>query len=110
MYSGSHPYFKAVAAPPFNKQAGCSYFALENTDWVIVGLDSAYFSSDDDLYMNGLLFPDNKPNAQNAFLQNVAADAQLKGKKLIILTHHNGLDDAGVTPNQLFAQVMNCMP
>jgi len=110
MYSGSKPYFKAISNPPFDKQAGCSYFALQNADWVIVGLDSAYFSSDDDLYMNGLLFPDKKPNAQNAFLQSTAADAQVKGKKLIILTHHNGLDDAGVTPNQLFAQVMNCMP
>lgn len=67
MYSGAKPYFKAIAAPPFQKQGGCSYFALENAKWVIVGLDSAYFSPESGLYMDGLLFPSGAPNEQNVF-------------------------------------------
>jgi Calcineurin-like phosphoesterase len=110
MYSGSKPYFAAINNPPFDKQGGCSYFSLENTNWIIVGLDSAYFAPEGDLYMDGLLFPVGQPNAQNTFLLEKGAEAQIKGKKLILLTHHNGLDDTGSTPNTLFAQVMDAFP
>ncbi|MFZ0747558.1 MAG: metallophosphoesterase [Terracidiphilus sp.] len=110
MYSGAKPYFEAISNPPFDKQAGCSFFALENTNWIIVGLDSAYFSDECGLYMDGLLFPVNMPNAQNSFLLKMGVDAQMKGKKLILLTHHNGLDDAGSTTNTLYDHVMNCFP
>lgn len=43
MYSGGHAYFaRALRDPRFNRQGGCSYFALENDHWQILGLDSAY--------------------------------------------------------------------
>ena len=71
-------------------RAGCSYFALENDNWVIVGLDSAYFSPEGNLYTDGLLFDANHPNDQNAFLLQKGVQAQLDGKKVIVLTHHNG--------------------
>jgi hypothetical protein len=46
MYSGATPYFeKALANPLFALQQNCSFFALENANWVIVGLDSAYYSN-----------------------------------------------------------------
>jgi hypothetical protein len=107
MYAGSKPYFQAIANPPFQIQQGCSYFALENANWIIVGLDSAYYSSADNLYMNGAIFPANMPNAQNAFLQTQAATAANNGKKLIVLTHHNGLDETGASTTALWDQVMN---
>ncbi len=110
MYSGSKPYFNAIANPPFDKQAGCSYFALENSNWIIVGLDSAYYSPEADLYMNGMLFPAGMPNDQNEFLLQKGVEAQLNGKKVIVLTHHNGLNDAGTATNDLFKQVTNCFP
>jgi Calcineurin-like phosphoesterase len=110
MYSGANGYFKAIANPPFEIQKGCSFFALENSHWIIVGLDSAYYSDDDNLYIDGALFPGNKPNEQNAFLLQKGADAQASGRKLILLTHHNGLDDKGSTPNALWQQVMNAYP
>src|SRR6185437_13589382 len=91
MYSGAKPYFNALSQPPFAQQAGCSYFALENDNWIIVGLDSAYFSEEAELYMNGALYPQNFPNKQQAFLQDKGEEAQLKGKKVIVLTHHNGM-------------------
>jgi hypothetical protein len=110
MYSGAKPYFNAIANPPFDRQGGCSYFALENTNWIIVGLDSAYYSPEADLYMNGLLFPAGMPNDQNAFLLQMGVEAQLNNKRLIVLTHHNGLNDAGTATNALFEQVANCFP
>jgi hypothetical protein len=110
MYSGAKPYFKAINGKPFDKQTGCSYFALENSNWVIVGLDSAYYSPEFGLYMDGLLFPANKPNDQTEFLLDKGAEAQLNGKKLILLTHHNGLNDTGTATNTLFDQVMDAFP
>jgi len=101
MYPGAKPYFDAIINPKFGKQNGCSYFALENTDWVIVGLDSAYFSPESDLYMNGSLGPTG--GTQVMFLQDQVA----KGKKVIVLTHHNGLSEDGQTRANLWDQVMS---
>ncbi|WP_263384448.1 metallophosphoesterase family protein [Granulicella arctica] len=104
MYSGGGPYFnEAVGGPTFNKlQSPYSFFALENTHWIIVGLDSAYYSDVLTLYMNGTL---GTGNAQIAFLQEIAK----KGKKVIVMTHHNGLPESGIpgaAPLQLFTEVM----
>jgi Calcineurin-like phosphoesterase len=110
MYSGGKPYFNALSQSPFAPQGGYSYFALENDNWIIVGLDSAYFSEQGELYMNGALFPENFPNKQQAFLQDKAEEALLKGKKVIVLTHHNGMDDPGEKTNTLFQQVTNAFP
>jgi hypothetical protein len=106
MYSGAKPYFDAITDPngPFAIQKGCSYFALENTNWVIVGLDSAYFSPEAGLYMDGLLGPNE--GTQVMFLQQQVA----KGKKVIVLTHHNGLAQDGSTTTALWAQVMSGFP
>ena len=84
MFSGGGPYFRTVlGSPSFNKpQSPWSYFALENAHWIIVGLDSAYYSSAFKLYSNGTLGADND---QTQFLSRVAA----RNKKTIILTHHN---------------------
>ena len=102
MYSGAKPYFDAIAAPPFGKQNGCSFFALENNNWVIVGLDSAYFSPEDGLYMDGSLSPAGG-STQVQFLQQQVA----KGKKVIVLTHHNGLSEDGSSTTNLWSQVMS---
>jgi len=105
MYSAGTPYFnQAVGGSIFNKlQSPWSFFALENDHWIIVGLDSAYFSDVKTLYLNGTL---GKDNAQIPFLQSIAA----KGKKVIVLTHHNPVPIDGVPgtpPSQLYTDVMN---
>ncbi len=105
MYSGAKPYFKAIAAAPFELQKGCSYFALENNSWVIVGLDSAYFAPESGLYMDGSLIPPGG-GTQEVFLQEQAA----KGKKVIVLTHHNGLSDDGSSNTTLYQQVTSSFP
>ena len=104
MYSGAKPYFQAVANAPFSQQHGCSYFAVENSDWVIVGLDSAYFADELGLYMDGSLGPDG--GAQVQFLQQLVAT----NKKVIVLTHHNGLAEDGSSTTKLWDQVMSGFP
>ena len=105
MYSGGNPYFQeAVGGEVFHLQAPYSFFALENSNWIIVGLDSAYYADEHDLYMDGSL----GSNAQSSFLQDLAK----KGKKVIVLTHHNGLPEDGSVPangsppTKLWAEVM----
>lgn len=103
MYSGAKPYFvEALGSPLFSAQKPYSFFALENTNWVIVGLDSAYYADELTLYMNGSL----GTSAQVAFLKEQAQ----KGKRVIVLTHHNGLAEDGSAPTGLWTEVMNCFP
>ncbi len=107
MYSGAKPYFRAIAGSPFELQNGCSYFALENTHWVIVGLDSAYFAPEKGLYMDGSL----GPGPAGGITQEVFVKEQVaKGKKMIVLTHHNGLSDDGSKTTNLWTQVMSAFP
>jgi hypothetical protein len=105
MYSGGGPYFnEAVGGPTFQSpQSPYSFFALENTNWIIVGLDSAYYSDVLTLYLDGTL---GSNNAQVSFLEDIAK----RGKKVIVLTHHNGLPVNGVPGNpplKLFTDVTN---
>jgi hypothetical protein len=107
MYSGGGPYFnEAVGGKIFNKyQSPFSFFALENSNWIIVGLDSAYNAGVLTLYMDGSLGND----AQIPFLKGLAQKAETENKKVIVLTHHNGLPEDGVqpkTPLKLFTEVM----
>ncbi len=101
MYSGGGPYFnEAVGGPLFNmSQSPWSFFAFEYGNWIVVGLDSAYYSGVMDLYMNGSLGND----AQLSFLKTLAQ----KGKKVIVLTHHNGFELDGTKPNRLYNEVMS---
>ena len=104
MYSGGSPYFDvALANSKFALQNQSSFFALENDKWIIVGLDSAYYSSEAGMYLDGSLGND---GVQVGFLK-----AQVeKGKNVIVLTHHNGLSDDGSATNTLWGQVMSAFP
>ncbi len=107
MYSGATPYFEqALGSSLFAIQQGRSFFALENDDWVIVGLDSAYYSDAEGLYMDGALYQAGGPQLQLDFLRHQAA----KRKKTIVLTHHNGLTEDGSETTNLWAQVMSAFP
>lgn len=107
MYSGAKPYFRnALTNPLFGMQKKCSYFALENADWIIVGLDSAYHANEEGMYMDGSLFPENGPQDQLNFLRAQVA----KNKKIIMLTHHNGLSEDGSNTTRLWDQVMRAFP
>lgn len=95
MYGGAHGYFDtALAHPLFSSQRGCSYFALEFGNWIIAGLDSAYFDPST-LYMAGGL-GDKTGNPQYQFLQQVKA----RGKKVIVMSHHTGMNTDGGGPSK----------
>ncbi len=104
MYPVAQHYFgTALASPKFAMQGGRSIFLLENSNWIVVGLDTAYFSDKVSLYMHGTIDP-----TQTAMLARVAA----KGKKVILLSHHNALCEDGSQDqytSALFNSVINAM-
>lgn len=95
MYGGAYGYYQqAISDPIFAQQQNCSYFALEFGDWIIAGLDSAYFDPSV-LYMDGGLGDPSK-NPQYQFLSQLAS----KGKQVILLSHHTGLSTDGAGPSK----------
>jgi hypothetical protein len=94
MYCGGKGYFQTIRDPTFGNQ-GFSYFALQNTDWLIVGLDTAYFAYNQSvLYEDGYLSDakHSKGMAQVNWLRALLNDAQHRNKRLMLLTHHDGFD------------------
>jgi Calcineurin-like phosphoesterase len=98
MYNGGFGYF-AELAKNFPLQKGTSYFALQNDHWLVIGLDSAYYSERFDLYMKGKL---------DAVQLNWLS-ALPKNKRVMILSHHEGLDALGNTQTELYAQVVGAL-
>lgn len=82
---------------PFGHQNKTSYFGLVYGDWIVVGLDSAYYDPSE-LYMDGYL-RDTSDDPQKKFVDKLLADNP--GKKIIALTHHNPItyDGASVVAN-----------
>jgi hypothetical protein len=97
MYSLGRGYFgNALAENAFNVQNGTSYFLLQNANWQIFGLDSAYASPDRATFMQGALHPD-----QIAWMKKVRDPK----RRSIVMTHHNPLSMYGKQTNQLWTQV-----
>lgn len=97
MYPLGKGYFDtALADPRFALQDGKSHFALENGQWIVVGLDSAFAADKEDLYLIGAINAE-----QEAFLREVGG----KGKPVIVLSHHNPADLDGGGRNALWQQV-----
>ncbi|AMP40362.1 metallophosphoesterase family protein [Ralstonia solanacearum] len=100
MYSGGIGYFNvALRDKAFSKQQNCSYFALCNKHWLVIGLDSAYHADELDLYQDGNLDAD-----QLAFLRRMVAE--FGERQIILLTHHNGLSLDGTRKQALWDQVI----
>jgi predicted phosphodiesterase len=103
MYSGGAGYFNiALRNTKFAAQQGLSYFALHNAKWVIVGLDTAYFSTDF-TYQNG-----NLDEMQLQWLTTVCRQAREAGKRIILLTHHHGMD-LHLAQTHLWSQVVRAL-
>jgi hypothetical protein len=88
MYDGANGYFDVgLADAPFVKQQSSSCFALMNDHVAIVGLDSAYGDTSVLFEKGGI--PSNSP--QIPYVKGL----NLGNRKLIVLTHHNGLSTTG---------------
>ncbi|UTH75022.1 metallophosphoesterase [Chromobacterium sp. IIBBL 290-4] len=99
MYNGAFGYF-GVLASRFPLQQGTSYFSLFNSNWLILGLDTAYWSDKWNLYMDGAL-----GDGQTAWLKEVAAGWQ---GKIMVLSHHQGYSMVG-EPNALCQAVSGAL-
>lgn len=99
MYSGARGYFGTLL-PALGQSA--SYFALENADWIIVALDTAYYADVESAYMNGRL----DEQRQLPYLRELADRASAGGKRMVLLTHHNPVSEDGAETNALWDQVM----
>ncbi len=102
MYSGGLNYFNTAIPTLAPQQQNTSYFAISNRNWLIIGLDSAYYASD--MYMNGSLGQD---NAQTRFLTGLKTEAT--NKKVIILSHHQGLEMDGKKTTKLYDQIFELL-
>lgn len=102
MYSGARGYVETTLKNPmFVLQKRQGHFVLENKHWVVVGLDTAWPANWDEQYMFGDL-----DECQLAFLIKYAS----KGKKLILLTHHQGLMEGSGKPNDpLHSKVLDAI-
>jgi len=99
MYCGGVGYFDVVLADPkFAAQQRLSYFALNNENWLIIGLDTAFFGYRQSLlYEQGTLSDSRERNGtvQVEWLSEVLREHA--GKRVILLTHHDGFDVDPIT-------------
>ena len=72
MYSGGVGYFKALGAAPFKQSSSC--FALQNQNWLLLGLDSSYVDS-------------NMDQAQVDWVTSMVNKATAK-QKVLLFSHH----------------------
>lgn len=101
MYNGGNGYFKdALGSSLFQAQQGTSYFALEFQDWLIFGLDSAYYDSST-FFLDGAL----TDTDQLGFINNF----DLQGKNIMVMTHHNGLSVDGSATTALWTDMCNAL-
>lgn len=97
MYSGALNYYKgALKSRRFKLQNHCSYFALQNSNWLIIGLDTAYWSDHWGLYMKGKL-----DDGQINWLKSLPKD-----KRVIVMSHHQGYDITGKQTTSCYDQVV----
>lgn len=101
MYDGGVGYFgTSLQSSVFAGQQGTSYFQIEFGNWLILGLDSAYYDTSW-LFSDGAI----TDPAQIAMLQ-AAVDSK---KRIMLLSHHNPIDITGATPGILWTQVLGAM-
>jgi hypothetical protein len=113
MYGGANGYFgEALKAATFSAQQGMSYFALTYGKWLVLGLDSAFYSDQGNatpekpyhFYMAGAL-------GSPALQQQITWLEQFRGwpGPIMVMTHHTGCDLTGSNVNLLFTQVSDAL-
>jgi hypothetical protein len=117
MYSGGNGYFgKLLTDSKFAAQHRLGYFALTNQNWLIIGLDSAYFTHSF-LYQEGAIAEIDLSNPKATGMVQINWLKQLlganQGKRIILMTHHDGfsVDPASgkVTISPLYRQITSLM-
>jgi hypothetical protein len=108
MYGGGHGYFGvALTDPKFRLQCKHSYFALTNSNWLIIGLDSAYAATS--FYDCGAISDPQLSWMHSILTSPVAKRLDGTRKRLILLTHHQGLEDDGKPCEPVWSQVVGAI-
>jgi Calcineurin-like phosphoesterase len=103
MYDGAYSYFgTALANSLFGPQQKTSYFAITFGNWVIIGLDSAFYSSAENMYMNGVV----TDSDQLGFIKGLRIQNY---HKVLVLTHHPGITGDGSAVTPLFQQIYTAL-
>jgi len=100
MYDGGNGYFDVLLADPdfARSQQGLSYFALTNQNWLIIGLDTAFLACRQSArYNEGYISDPNMPNGSDQLEWLIALLKSNAGKRVIMLTHHDGFTVNTVT-------------
>lgn len=101
MYAWAKGYFEhALTDPKFAAQQGTGYFSIEFGNWIIVGLDTAYYD-DSVVFFAGTL----RDPAQKAFFQDIRRQIEMTGQKVVLLTHHLGLAPNGTQRMKLWGEI-----
>lgn len=112
MYGRAQGYFGVALQKdgPFAHQNGQSFFARKYHEWLILGLDSAYYSDAQNglhMYMKGAIGTAlAKDSGQISAISAVAEDH--KGP-IMVMTHHNACDTETALTNILYAQVCDAL-
>jgi len=109
MYGAGSGYFlvSLKAKGKFAAQNGMSYFAMTCGPWLVLGLDSAYYSdalNGRQMYMDGAIGTD-------ALDQQIRWLEQFRGHQgpIMVMTHHTACDVAGSTATPLYQQVATAL-
>lgn len=104
MYCNGDFYFAALPHA-FPLQAATSFFAMQNTNWLILVLDTSYFATD--FYMDGATGPAD-PSAPDPQRDFVVAQLANKGDRgVILMTHHQPFSIDGGTATPLFFAIQS---
>lgn len=103
MYDGAWGYFDtALVNSLFGQQKNTSYFAITFGNWVIIGLDSAYYTSAENMYMDGVV----NDSDQLSFISSLGITSD---QKVLVLTHHPGISGDGSAVTSLFGQIYTAL-
>jgi len=109
MYGDGYGYFTQALASnmPFSTQNGSSYFALTYGPWLVLCLDSAYYSDAENgrkFYMDGAIGTDSFTQQTN-WLEGFRGHTG----QIMVMTHHNPVALTTGFTNELFNQVNNAL-
>jgi hypothetical protein len=102
MYAGARGlYEQALTDPKFSAQQGTTYFSIEFGNWIIAGLDTAFYD-DSPLFFRGTI----RDPVQKAFLRDIGRQAEERKQKVFLLTHHNVMNLNGTELSPLWEEVV----
>jgi hypothetical protein len=109
MYGAASGYFDVAlqANGPFAAQDGMSYFAFSHGPWLVLGLDSAYYSD----AANGMEFYMAGGIGTEALPQQIGWLAQFQDHQgpIMVMTHHTACDGPGSNATALYEQVATAL-